>query len=39
MSIHRFSIRNTGNIPVEYTMVLELEEDYLGEAGGSVTIC
>lgn len=38
-SISNFGIKNTGDIPKQYTMGLELEEDFLGTKGGTITIC
>ena len=38
-TIEHFKIRDTGNIPVQYTMALELEAGYLNIAGGVISIC
>ena len=37
-SIADFGIIDTGDIPVQYTMVVELEEGFLAGQGGVVTI-
>jgi predicted N-acetyltransferase YhbS len=38
-SIQQFDIVDTGDIPVEYTMVLELETGFLLNNGGRISIC
>jgi predicted N-acetyltransferase YhbS len=34
-----FKIRDTGNIPEEYVLALELEKSWLADKGGWITIC
>jgi putative acetyltransferase len=38
-SITNFGIKDTGKIPEQYTMALELEEGFLGTKGGIISIC
>lgn len=38
-SIIKFGITDTGNIPVNYTMGLELEKGFLATKGGTISIC
>lgn len=38
-SIIKFDITDTGNIPVKYTMGLELEKGFLATKGGTISIC
>ena len=38
-SITNFGIKDTGDIPEQYTMGLELEEGFLGTKGGTISIC
>ena len=38
-SITNYGIKDTGNIPEQYTMVLELEDGFLGTKGGTISIC
>ena len=38
-SIVNFGIIDTGDIPTQYTMGLELEKGFLGTKGGTISIC
>lgn len=38
-SISYFGIKDTGDIPEQYTMGLELKEGFLGTIGGTISIC
>ena len=38
-SISNFNIKDTGDIPKQYTMGLELVEGFLGTKGGTISIC
>lgn len=38
-SISSFGIKDTGDIPEQYTMGLELVEGFIGRKGGTISIC